>query len=112
MDKFNYYVVSWNPNGTNDLIITDKDSQIVDSLECATFGIDVMKGQYGDDLIVTDSESVFTTNREDFEESESIMIVRQVSVDELIKFRACSPVDPSGRELLRKLESYGIDHGR
>ena len=36
-----YYIQYWNPNGTNDLIITDEDSQIVACIPEATFGINV-----------------------------------------------------------------------
>lgn len=40
-EKYIIYATTWEPNGTNTILIVDQDLQIVDSLDEALFGVNV-----------------------------------------------------------------------
>jgi hypothetical protein len=53
---YRFYVTEWQPNGTNDLIIVDQDSQIVEVIPEALFGVPTFFNRH--DLLVCDSDQV------------------------------------------------------
>ena len=109
------YVTDWAPNGTNDLLICDEDHQIVDSVESATFGIDVTKLQNGERQLVANSEDVFPVDDEiaaDWKQNEYVpsefTLVRQIDIDTLRRKLCVSPLDPDGSELIGRLKRAGV----
>ena len=57
--KRHFYVTDFNPNGTQDLLITDCDGNIIDTLSEAIYGLHVRpeKGQIClNTIVVTDNE--------------------------------------------------------
>lgn len=54
--SYKFFVTEWQPNGTNDLIITDECYQIVATIDSALFGVRV--DFKASELIVADSDQV------------------------------------------------------
>lgn len=109
MKTINLYVTDWAPNGTNDLLICDENHTIVDYIEGATFGINVMKHRSPiNDLVANDTE-IFSIARTEEELPSEFTFVKNVNVADLKKFLAVSPVDPEGTRVIAELKKHGIE---
>ena len=94
--KFGFYAGCQAPNGTHDLIITDRDGTIVACIDEALFGVpyNKFKSQYAS-FNYCDGESVFNISAKDIDESDDCNIVGYIGDDTTIdweRYIAVSPV--------------------
>lgn len=101
------YALDWNPNGTNDLIVTDEDCQVLDLLPEALFGVNVDKGQIGGGLLVTDGEEVWYDCTSPEVLFPACTVVREVTLTEALRQAAVSPCD-DGDMVGAFLERHGL----
>ena len=88
--KYKFYVIDWNPNGTNDLIVRNADNNFVDAQESVLFGVDVFK--------LVSRGQIFD---EDFEEF-------RISKQLIKKHVATCPIPGMFEENCKFLRKYGI----
>lgn len=96
------YALDWNTNGTNDLVVTDEDGQVIDCLTEALFGVNVSKGQVGDGLFVTDGETTWYAKGD---AAEGLTVVREVTPSEASRNAAVSPTTDGSA-----LEAFLVRH--
>ena len=95
---YKFYACYWSPNGTNDLIITDTDNKIVDTIDEALYGVRVFNDGW-----TCDDTSVF---KSDSSVGEGWQCLKRIEPCDLRRFVACSPVDPKGERVLSQLVKY------
>jgi len=102
--EYRFYATDWGTNGTNDLIITDIDGQVIEYLESILFGINIM-GKTSL-LAIFDGESVFGTNQ-DIGDIAGLDhdLVRSIDSDDILQYIAISPID-SENDQITKLKPY------
>jgi hypothetical protein len=119
VQKYNLYVTDWAPNGTNDLLVVDAESGgILEMIESATFGINVAKGWYGHVIDADQNEVIELSEAQQRRFRQAAVngephdwfasTVRPISVDELFRKLAVSPVDPDGDDVIDQLARLGI----
>jgi hypothetical protein len=106
------FVTDWAPNGTNDLLIVDRDGEIKACVSEATFGIDVAKTRSGRPWRgwVAAGPQVYKLAAPSKNFLPSVhTTVRPITLAELRKRIACSPLDPNGRTIALELKAAGVD---
>lgn len=85
-----FYACDWNPNGTNDLIITDEgDCEILDIIPEALFGVRVNKSGF-DDEFVTHAYHNHITLEKEFD-PDCMTMITEISPETLLDSIAVSP---------------------
>jgi hypothetical protein len=88
--KYQFYVTYWAPNGTSDLLVTDSSGTILEVIPEALFGPPIKNETYLSYL----NEPVY-----------------RVDKGTVLKYLACSPVDPRGSKVIDALEPYFVKRG-
>ena len=98
-----FYITESMPNGTCDLIITDADGVIVNSLDGAIFWPTTMRNPAF--LALCDGESVWGTGRDigDTDELSDSMLVWQIDKDDALRFVAVSPCN-DGEQIAKAIK--------
>jgi hypothetical protein len=106
------YVTEFNPNGTNDLVITNDDSQVVDYIPEATFGVRI-PNNYLQLAIMINGEDVTAASENYADEvselPETLALLTPITVGDLSRFLAVSPIDPSGDKVKSALLKHGVN---
>lgn len=101
------YVVNWEPNGTNDLLVVE-NGRIKNCIQSATFGIDVTKARSKQKAYAC-FDDVYSGHLPAEEYAPEIhLLLKRISKEELRKKLCVSPVDPDGSDLLERLKDAGI----
>jgi hypothetical protein len=106
---FHFYVSDWGPNGTNDLIITDQDGTIVDSLSEAIFGVLCKLDPMGGAMHCNGVE-VFYVEAADLECLQVEDLVYEFDAEYLLRHVAVSPVS-NGSKAIAMIKKYSSKLG-
>lgn len=126
MKAFKLYVTDWAPNGTRDLIICDADHQIqayvpeavfggywsaldsLGNLTVAMYGESIGLIEYSDTVESEDEESELLVDAVLSGEYSDMEPVAEITVADLERHLACSPLDPNGDALAAELAKHGV----
>ena len=122
MSKYNLYVTDWAPNGTNDLLIVNKETgSVVEVIKECTFGIDVFKPRrqftqydcthYIGHAFSKDEYFIGKAPKQAEFDPAFHTIVKRITLKELKQRLCVSPIDPHGADLDARLKRAGIDLG-
>jgi hypothetical protein len=103
-NQIKFFATDWQPNGTNSLLVVNDEYEVIDSLNEALFGVNVANST----LAVFDNIIFSTEDKETLKQfnGEIDTLLKEVSVEDIFKFRACSPIDPNGKNVIKFVQQY------
>lgn len=97
-DKIKFFAADWSSNGTNCLYIVDEEFKVIAGLDEALFGVNVAGSTTA---LEFDYIVEFDPAHEDIQ-----IMVKELTLEEVLKHIATSPIDPKGHEAMQFVKKY------
>lgn len=106
MSYFRFYATDLMPNGTNTLLVVDREGSVVDIMDDALFGVNVMPENLGAKLAVIDESGKVLDGLVKAEAMKyGVEVVRELSIKEVLANVAVSPVN-DGSQVIEFVNKY------